>query len=170
MLSFDEQVAPELSSLEPFLPTGPRPSSSVPRKPDPLTVQRLAPPSHVASGLLTTEDAEAFAAAAAADLVRFLGPTDKTSAFVLPEQMQSMTDLAPMAGRLRRNARHFSGALGADQWVLRAAEKVDANLEVMKRERLRDHRGKALGTTSLTISSVVVAIALLITFFVIRFT
>ncbi|KAH9170937.1 hypothetical protein EDB89DRAFT_1975216 [Lactarius sanguifluus] len=82
----------------------------------------------------------------------------------------STAQLAQMAGQLRRNARHFSGALGADKRVLRAAKKVDANLEVMKRERLRDHRGKALGTTCLTISSVVVAIALLITFFVIRFT
>jgi len=44
----------------------------------------------------------------------------------------------------------------------------------MEREHvlLRDHRGKALGTTCLTISSVlvVVAIAFLVMFFVIRFT
>jgi len=81
--------------------------------------------------------------------------------------------LAQMAGRLRRNAEHFSGALPADQTVLHAAEKkVGANLDVMKRERvrLRDHRGRALGTTRLTISSVVVAIAFLVIFFVIRFT
>ncbi|KAH9170941.1 hypothetical protein EDB89DRAFT_1975285 [Lactarius sanguifluus] len=76
-----------------------------------------------------------------------------------------------MAGQLRRNAGRFSGALGADQGVLRTAEKMGANLEVMKRERLRDHRGKALGTMYLTISSViVVATALLVTSFVIRFT
>lgn len=79
-----------------------------------------------------------------------------------------------MAGQLRRNAEHFSGALVADQAVLSAAEeKVGANLDVMKRERvrLRDHRGKALGTTCLTISSVlIVAIAFLVMFFVIRFT
>jgi hypothetical protein len=79
-----------------------------------------------------------------------------------------------MAGQLRRNAEHFSGALVADQAVLGAAEeKVGANLDVMKRERvrLRDHRGKALGTTCLTLSSVlVVAIAFLVMFFVIRFT
>jgi len=57
--------------------------------------------------------------------------------------------------------------------VLRAAENVGANLDVMKweRVRLRDHRGKALGTTCPTISSVVVvAIAFLVMFFVIRFT
>ncbi|KAH9014664.1 hypothetical protein EDB85DRAFT_2029104, partial [Lactarius pseudohatsudake] len=65
---------------------------------------------------------------------------------------------------LRRNAEHFSGALGADQGVLRAAEE-------MMRGQVHDHRGKALGTTGLTISSVVVvAIASLIMFFVIRFT
>lgn len=79
-----------------------------------------------------------------------------------------------MAGQLRRNAEHFSGALVADQAVLSAAEeKVGANLDAMKRERvrLRDHRGKAFGTTCLTISSVlVVAIAFLVMFFVIRFT
>jgi hypothetical protein len=50
----------------------------------------------------------------------------------------------------------------------------ELGLDVMKRERvrLRDHRGKALGTTCLTISSVkiVVAIAFLVMFFVIRFT
>ncbi|KAI9442779.1 hypothetical protein BJY52DRAFT_1318357 [Lactarius psammicola] len=78
-----------------------------------------------------------------------------------------------MAGQLRRNAEHFSGALVADQGVLRAAEELNANLDVMKRERvwLRNHRGKALGTTCLTISSVVVvAIAFLVMFFVIQFT
>ncbi|KAH9161888.1 hypothetical protein EDB89DRAFT_2028610 [Lactarius sanguifluus] len=49
-----------------------------------------------------------------------------------------------MAGQLWRNAGHISGALAA-------GEKAGANLDVMKRERarLRDHRGKALGTTRL---------------------
>ncbi|KAH9026566.1 hypothetical protein EDB84DRAFT_1579774 [Lactarius hengduanensis] len=79
-----------------------------------------------------------------------------------------------LAGQLRRNAEHFSGVLGAGQGVRRAAEeRVGANLEVAKQVRVRvhDHRGKALGTTCLTISSVVVvAIASLIMFFVIRFT
>ncbi len=62
---------------------------------------------------------------------------------------------------------------GGGPGVLRAAENVGANLDVMKweRVRLRDHRGKALGTTCPTISSVVVvAIAFLVMFFVIRFT
>ncbi|KAH9161877.1 hypothetical protein EDB89DRAFT_2028445, partial [Lactarius sanguifluus] len=49
-----------------------------------------------------------------------------------------------MVGQLRRNAERGSGALAA-------GEKAGANLDVMKRERvrLRDHRGKALGTTRL---------------------
>ncbi len=89
-------------------------------------------------------------------------------------QEELATQLAQMAGQLRRNAEHFSGALAADQGVLRETEeKVGANLDVMKRERvrLRDHSGKALGTTCLTLSSVVVvAIAFLVMFFVIRFT
>ncbi|KAH9051353.1 hypothetical protein EDB83DRAFT_2676479 [Lactarius deliciosus] len=72
--------------------------------------------------------------------------------------------------QLWRNTEHFPGALAA---LLRHAEKMGANLDVMKRERewLGDHRGKALGTTCLAISSVViVAITFLSMFFVIRFT
>ncbi|KAI9450306.1 hypothetical protein BJY52DRAFT_1303286 [Lactarius psammicola] len=205
MLSVNERVAPEPSHLEPFLPTVPRPSPSVIRKPDLPAVQRLAPPSHVTTGLLTTEDAETSAAAvaAAADVDLLLGSADESDSLFLPPpdrtpsttgtrtggdaasasallqhstalQEELTAQLAQMAGQLRRNAEHFSGALVADQGVLRAAEeKVGANLDVMKRERvrLRDHRGKALGTTCLTISSVlVVAIAFLVMFFVIRFT
>ncbi|KAH9022887.1 hypothetical protein EDB85DRAFT_1993131 [Lactarius pseudohatsudake] len=53
-----------------------------------------------------------------------------------------------MAGQLQRNAEHVSSALAA-------GEKAGANLDVMKRERvrLRDHHGKALGTTCLRPSS-----------------
>ncbi|KAH9041494.1 hypothetical protein EDB83DRAFT_2677579 [Lactarius deliciosus] len=199
MLSVNGRVAPEPSRLEPFLPTVPRPSPSVTRKPDLPTVQRLAPPSHVTSSLLTTEDTEA---SAAADVDLLLGSADESAAFLPPDRtpstigardtggdaasssalLQNSTalqeelaaQLVQMAGQLRRNAEHFSGALAADQGVLNVAEeKVGANLDVMKRERLRlrDHRGKALGTTCLTISSVlVVAIAFLVMFFVIRFT
>ncbi len=175
----------------------PRPSPSVTREPDLLAVQRLAPPPLVTSGLLTTQDTEASeaAAAAAADVDLLLGSADESDGTFLPPdrtpsggdaasasvllqhstalQEELAMQLAQMAGQLRRNAEHFSGVLAADQGVLRAAEeKVGANLDVMKRERvrLRDHRGKALGTTCLTISSVVVAIAFLVMFFVIRFT
>ncbi|KAI9437610.1 hypothetical protein H4582DRAFT_1815361 [Lactarius indigo] len=200
MVSVNERVAPEPSRPEAFLPTVPRPSPSITRKPDLPTVQRLAPPSHVTSSLLTDDDAEGSASAATADVDLLLGSTDESDALLPPPsttggtrntgadaasasallqnstalQEELATQLAQMAGQLRRNAEHFSGALAADQGVLRAAEeKVGANLDVMKRERvrLRDHRGKALGTTCLTISSVVVvAIAFLVMFFVIRFT
>ena len=55
-----------------------------------------------------------------------------------------------------------------------APENVNANLDVMKRKRvrLRDHRGKALlGTTWLTVSSIArnIVIVFLVMFFVIRF-
>jgi hypothetical protein len=89
-------------------------------------------------------------------------------------QEELSTQLAQMAGQLRRNAEHFSTALAADQAVLRGAEeKIGANYDVMKRERvrLRDHRGKSLGTTCLTVTSVlVVAVAFLVMFFLLRFT
>ncbi|KAH9025301.1 hypothetical protein EDB85DRAFT_2149888 [Lactarius pseudohatsudake] len=54
MLSANEQVAPEPSRLELFLPAVLHPSPSVTRKPDPLTVQRPALSSPITSGLLTT--------------------------------------------------------------------------------------------------------------------
>ena len=105
--------------------------------------------------------------------------TDTTSAqgflqhsTALQEELSAQ--LAQMAGQLRRNAEHFSTALAADQAVLRnAEEKIGANYDVMKRERvrLRDHRGRSLGTTCLTLASLlVVAVAFLVMFFVIRFT
>ena len=181
----------------------PRPSPPTTRKPDLPSVQRLAPPSHVTTGSLTTSDDTEASVAATADVDLLLGSADESDVpYMQPApapapapdrtpstagdtdsallqnstalQEELAAQLAQMAGQLRRNAEHFSGALVADQAVLRAAEeKVGANLDVMKRERvrLRDHRGKALGTTCLTISSVlVVAIAFLVMFFVIRFT
>ncbi|KAH9158609.1 hypothetical protein EDB89DRAFT_2199696 [Lactarius sanguifluus] len=108
-----------------FLPTVPRPSPSVPRKPDLPRVRRLVQSSHITSGLLTLEDAEASAATADVDLL--LGST------ALQEELAAQPAL--MTGQLC------------------------------------DYRGKALGTTCLTISSIViVAIALLDMFFVIWFT
>jgi SNARE protein 1 len=89
-------------------------------------------------------------------------------------QEELSAQLAQMAGQLRRNANHFSKALAVDQAVLRdAEEKISTNYDVMKRERvrLRDHRGKSLGTTCLTIASVlVVTIAFVVMFFILRFT
>ncbi|KAH9013854.1 hypothetical protein EDB84DRAFT_1568479 [Lactarius hengduanensis] len=166
-------MRPEPSRLEPFLPTVPCPSPSVPQKPDLPTVQRLAQSSHVISGLLNAEDVEASVAADAADADLLLGSTDESDRPILPpDRTPSTTDThntggdttsepvllqhstalqvelaaqpAQMAGQLRLNAQHVSGALAA-------GEKAGANLDVMKRERvrLRDHRGKALGTTCL---------------------
>jgi hypothetical protein len=91
---------------------------------------------------------------------------------VLQEELSAQ--LAQMAGQLRRNAEHFSSALATDQAVLRnAEEKIVANYDGMKRERvrLRDHRGRSIGTTCLTITSVlVVTVAFVVMFFVLRFT
>ena len=90
----------------------------------------------------------------------------------LQEELSSQ--LAQMAGQLRRNAEHFSTALAADQAVLsNAEEKIGANFDVMKQERvrLRDHRSRSLGTTCLTITSVlVVSIAFVIMLFIFRLT
>jgi hypothetical protein len=91
---------------------------------------------------------------------------------VLQEELS--VQLAQMAGQLRRNAEHFSSALAADQAVLRnTEEKIGANFDVMKQERvrLRDHRSKSLGTTCLTITSVlVVLISFVVMFFIVRLT
>ncbi|KAH9022900.1 hypothetical protein EDB85DRAFT_2185258 [Lactarius pseudohatsudake] len=144
---------------ERFLPTLPCPSPCVPPKPDLPTVQRLAQSSHVTSRLLNTEDVEAPVAAADADLL--LGSTDESVRPFLPPDrtpsttgthstggdtasepvlLQRRTSLqvelavqpAQMAGQLRRNAEHVSGALAA-------GEKAGANLDVMKREGTRNN-------------------------------
>ncbi|KAH9028899.1 hypothetical protein EDB85DRAFT_1579524 [Lactarius pseudohatsudake] len=97
MLSVNERVAPERperpepSRLGPFLPTVSRPSPSVTRKPDLPTVQRLALPSHVTSGYLTTEDMGASAPTAAADVDLLLGSAHEPSAFLLPDRTPSTT-------------------------------------------------------------------------------
>ncbi|KAH9069780.1 hypothetical protein EDB83DRAFT_2518120 [Lactarius deliciosus] len=136
-----------LSVNEPSLPIVPRLSPSVPREPALPTVRRLAQSTHIPSELLTTDDAEASVAAAAADVDILLGSTDESDdPFLLPDRTPSTTgvhnaggdtasesalllhstvelaaQLAQMACQLRWNVEHFSGALVADQ---RAAEKV----------------------------------------------
>ncbi|KAH8995302.1 hypothetical protein EDB86DRAFT_2829599 [Lactarius hatsudake] len=151
------------------------------RTPDLPTVQRLAPPSHVTPGPFTTEDASS------ADMDMLLGSADESDVFPPPDRTRSTTNArktggdaasasallrnstalqerlaAQMAGQLQRNVGHFSGALTADQGVLRVAEE----------KWLQNHRGKTLGMKCLTVSRVVVvvAIAFLAVFFVIRFT
>ena len=89
-------------------------------------------------------------------------------------QEELTAQLASMARQLKANATYFSEALEADKTALAGAdEKIGMNYEVMKKERvrLRDHRGRSMGTTCLTLTSVlVVAIAFVLMFFVIRFT
>ncbi len=68
-----------------------RPSPFATQKPDLPAVQRPAPPSHVTSGLLTTEDAEAAAAAAVADVL-LLGSADESDGpFLPPDRTPSTT-------------------------------------------------------------------------------
>ncbi|KAH9016566.1 hypothetical protein EDB85DRAFT_2019565 [Lactarius pseudohatsudake] len=87
-------------------------------------------------------------------------------------QEELAAQLAHMAGQLRRNAKHFSRRAGGKPEGVGcvAEEKVGANHEVMKRERLCDRRWKALRATCMAISNVVIAIAVLVMLFVMRFT
>ncbi|ETW81629.1 hypothetical protein HETIRDRAFT_439985 [Heterobasidion irregulare TC 32-1] len=89
-------------------------------------------------------------------------------------QHELSAQLAQMAGQLRRNAVHFSEVLARDQAIMSdAEEKIGANFDVMKKERvrLRDHRGKSMGTTCITLASIIaVVIAFIWMFFVIRLT
>ncbi|KAH9069766.1 hypothetical protein EDB83DRAFT_2518104 [Lactarius deliciosus] len=175
MLSVNERVIPESSRIEPILPTVSRPSPPVTRNPDLPTVQRLAPPSPVTSRVLTTEDAEASAAAAAADVDLLRGSADEPGIFLPPDRTPSTTGGRSYGRRgLRGNAEHFSRrAGGGPEGVRRVAEeKVGVNHEVMKRERERlcDRRWNVLRATCLATSNVIIAIVVLVMLFVIRFT
>jgi Membrane fusion protein Use1 len=198
--SVKQRIIPKSPHPEPFLNAVPLPPPSA-RKADLPVFQRLAPSSDVTSGpdadlfrpteeessLLPLEpslDATTIASPVRlppgtprAPLSSTTGDATPTQALlqhrtVLQEELSAQ--LAQMAGQLRRNAEHFSSALAADQAVLRnAEEKIGANFDVMKQERvrLRDHRSKSLGTTCLTITSVlVVLIAFVIVFFILRLT
>ena len=135
-----------------------------------LPLEHILDESAAASPVLLPPRIPAPSLASAADA----GPTQGLLQHGTALQEELSAQLAQMAGQLRRNAEHFSTALAADQAVLHSAEeKIGANYDVMKRERvrLRDHRGKSLGTTCLTITSVlVVAVAFLVMFFILRFT
>ncbi|KAI0253488.1 hypothetical protein BJV78DRAFT_1372312 [Lactifluus subvellereus] len=159
MLSANERVIPEPPCPEPPLPTVPLLPPSA-RKADSSMVQRIALPSDVTSGSLM----EAEPSAADQTLLQH-----RTA---LQEELSAQ--LAQMAGQLRRNAEHFSNALAADQAVLHnAEEKTGANFDMMKQERvrLRDHHSRSLGTTCLTITSVlVVSIAFVIMLLIVRLT
>ncbi|KAH9054283.1 hypothetical protein EDB87DRAFT_1580489 [Lactarius vividus] len=153
--------------------------------PAPICPPKIRPtngpqPSHVTSGLLTTEDAEA-SVATAADVYILLGSIDESDGpFLLPDRTQPTPITQGATRRLHSVALQEELAAQLAQMAAQLgrtrrccpAEKVGAILDVMKQEhvRLRDRRGKALGTTCLTISSVVIAIASLVIFFVILFT
>ncbi|KAH9016550.1 hypothetical protein EDB85DRAFT_1898045 [Lactarius pseudohatsudake] len=173
MVSVNEGVNPEPSRLEPFLPTVSRPSPSVTQKP---ICQRSNAWHH-----------PHMSPAAAADIDLLFGSADGPGSFLPPDRALSTTggrntggdavsasavlrhNTALQAGQLRWNVEHFSATLAADQGR-RVAEKVGANQEVMERERLCDRRWKALRTTCLAISNIVIAIAFLVMLFIIRFT
>jgi SNARE protein 1 len=82
--------------------------------------------------------------------------------------------LAEMAVQLRRNAQHFATALEDDKDALAEADsKLDTNLTVLQKERgrLGTYSSKSRGTTWLVILSIlVVLIAWIVMFFVIRLT
>ncbi|KAI9437618.1 hypothetical protein H4582DRAFT_2057952 [Lactarius indigo] len=120
-------LRPEPSRLEPFLLTVPRSSQFVTGKPHLPTIQRLAPPSHVRSGILITKDAEASAEAAAVDL-RWNADHFSGAAAVDQEVLRAAED----------EGGHEPGR-----------DEAGARVAV-------DHHGQALGTTCLTISGIVV--------------
>jgi len=92
----------------------------------------------------------------------------------LQTQEELSRQLSQMATQLKRNAIHFGESLARDKTLIEGAqEKLDDNYDTMKKERvrLRDHHGKSWGTTWITLLSViVVCVAFILTFFIIRLT
>ena len=157
-----EEIGPSAVDVHLLLGSAEKDDPSLPRKPslDAGAVSTsFLPPKIQVSPLVSTTDAV---------------PSQPLLQHSTAVQEELSTQLAQMAGQLRRNAEHFSKALAADQAVLRdAEEKVGTNYDVMKRERLRlrDHRGKSIGTTCLTITSIlVVTVAFVVMLFILRFT
>jgi SNARE protein 1 len=97
---------------------------------------------------------------------------DLQSSSAVHEELSAQ--LAQMATQLKRNALHFSESLVKDQSVVEEAqEKLEKNYGFMKTERtrLRDHGGKSSSTTWLTMGSmVIVAVAFVVMFLIIRLT
>ncbi|KAH9069850.1 hypothetical protein EDB83DRAFT_2371514, partial [Lactarius deliciosus] len=75
-----------------------RPKTLLAQTLDLPTVQHLAPPLHVTSGLLTTEDAETSVAAAAVDVDLLLGSADESDAFLPPDRTRSTTSARNTGG------------------------------------------------------------------------
>jgi len=82
--------------------------------------------------------------------------------------------LAQMARQLKLNSVHFAQTLANDQGVVQdVQEKLERNYDVLTKERtrLRDHGGKSRSTTwLLVLSIVVVLVAFMLTYLVIRIT
>ncbi|KAI0051101.1 hypothetical protein FA95DRAFT_1463876, partial [Auriscalpium vulgare] len=189
-----DNLTPAPSRPSPLLPTVPLPPPSA-RRANPPPIHKAAhsssalsvpeevePPEQEAELLLGPEDRTPPPA---------LDPLPQGSSLALPSsstsaptpaflqnssavQEELSAQLAQMAGQLRRNALHFSEALAKDQAALQDTdEKIGSNFDVMKKERLRlrDHRGKSMGTTCLTFASlIIVLVAFVVMFFVIRIT
>ncbi len=89
-------------------------------------------------------------------------------------QEELAAQLAAMSRQLKLNALHLSSSLAKEQDALtNATEKLDNNLQVMTKERvrLRDHSGKSSSTTWLIFGAIIsVVIAWVLLFFVIRLT
>jgi len=198
ILEVDKRVAPKVVSPEPILPTLPLPAfrtaevSATPSLPPALDHDASAVPDEQLASvsaqdlLLSSSDTEpARPALLPSSSSSLLPPTlphfaDKSAQPVpalqnsaaLHEELSAQ--LAQMAAQLKRNTIHFSAALDTDKAVLQGTqEKLERNYEVMSKERvrLRDHRTKSWGTTWIVLLSlIVVAVAFVLTFFVIRLT
>ena len=157
-----KEIEPSAVDVDLIFGSAEKESSSLPAKPSPDA--SAAETSLLSPGILVPPLATAADGAPAQALLQ--------NSTAVQEELS--VQLAQMAGQLRRNAERFSKALAVDQAVLHdAEEKIGTNYEVMKRERvrLRDHRGKSIGTTCLTITSVlVVTVAFVVMLFILRFT
>ncbi|KII92204.1 hypothetical protein PLICRDRAFT_172324 [Plicaturopsis crispa FD-325 SS-3] len=194
-VAVQEKTAPKVTRPEPILPKIPLPVNteakalSLSTSPEDLTEE---PTVKLAADdlLLSPSDTSALAPQSASLLSSIpttsLPPPSQTAsatkstavpAFIQNSnalQQEMSEQLAQMATQLKRNAMHFSESLARDQAVVdEAQEKLEGNYDVMKKERvrLRDHRGKSGSTTCLVLMSMlVVVVAFLLTFFVIRLT
>jgi hypothetical protein len=73
-------------------------------------------------------------------------------------QEELSAQLAAMASQLRRNAEHFASQLEADKPLVESAsEKLEANFDVMTKERvrLRDRRVTARGQTWFVVAAII---------------
>ncbi|EGO25924.1 hypothetical protein SERLADRAFT_466768 [Serpula lacrymans var. lacrymans S7.9] len=99
-----------------------------------------------------------------------ISPSNNTAQPAFLQNSRALQDelseqLAQMATQLRRNATYFSESLVKDKVVVDGMqEKLEGNLDVMQRARIRirDLRGKGMSTTCFTMTSVV---AVLVSFF-----